>query len=129
MENDAREVAESCCNNQWKEPGRATAAGKGSEGVKGTVSCHACCQMRSLCCLSSVLAVKGESWSTGPCSDDGVELSSGAVVREKRAGQVQVYQWWVESYLKSERLVLTGRQVIWAQATHRHGELLGDGGA
>lgn len=65
-----------------------------------------------------------------PCSDDGVELSSGAVVREKRVGQVQVYQRWVEScYLKSERLVLTGRQVIWAQATHRHGELLGDVGA
>lgn len=91
MENDEREVAESCFNNQWKEPRRATAAGKSSEGVKGTVSCHACCQMLSLCFLRSVLAVKGDSWSTGPCSDDGVELSSGAVVREKLAGQVQVY--------------------------------------
>lgn len=78
--------------------------------MKGTVRCG---QMLSLGFLSSVLAVKGDSWSTGPCSDDGVELSSGAVVREKQAGQVQVYQRWVVScYLKSERLVLTGRQVI-----------------
>lgn len=60
-----------------------------------------------------------------------MELSSGAVVREKRAGQgAGVSPRWVEPcYLKSERLVLTGRQVMWALATHRHGELLGDGGA
>lgn len=62
---------------QWAEPGRVTAAWKISKGAMGTVSCHACCQVPSICFLSSVLAAKGESWSTGQCADGWVNFPEG----------------------------------------------------